>query len=249
MKRKFGISFKFLGHRKAFVAVFFCNGLFKRRLFSVACVGLALGLPHAQAGLFDWTGATGANWATGSNWTNGVAPSNGDSVRFTSGANLVTTNNLTNLQLTQSSGYSLLIDSGAATTIRGNQISLRSGSSGELGLFGAGAHTIAASSAGPYSGTYFSFDQGFTTSGWNGSTFTITAIPEPTTCLAAIGLALLFLGSSLRLTARGVRSSGSEVLCGDSTAKHLLPEQKYFLVKFIISNPRKEPQLQLASNP
>jgi autotransporter-associated beta strand protein len=73
----------------------------------------------------------------------------------------------------------------------------------------------------------FKFDNAFTSS-WNPgtSTFTITAIPEPTTCLAAIGLALLFLGSSLRLTARGVRSGGSEVLCGDSTAKHLLPKQK-----------------------
>jgi autotransporter-associated beta strand protein len=54
---------------------------------------------------------------------------------------------------------------------------------------------IAASSAGPYSGTYFSFDQGFTTSGWNSttSTFTITAIPEPSTYLAAAGLLAMFL--------------------------------------------------------
>ena len=52
---------------------------------------------------------------------------------------------------------------------------------------------IASSSSGPYAGTYFSFDRGFTTSGWNGSTFTITAIPEPSSYVAAAGLLAMFL--------------------------------------------------------
>jgi autotransporter-associated beta strand protein len=78
-------------------------------------------------------------------------------------------------------------------------------------VFGSDISTyIAASSAGPYSGTYFSFDQGFTTSGWNGSTFTITAIPEPATYLATAGLVLLLLASSPRLTARLSRSARAE---------------------------------------
>ena len=55
---------------------------------------------------------------------------------------------------------------------------------------------IASSSAGPYTGTYFSFDQGFTTTAWNGSTFTITAIPEPSTYLAVVGLLGLMLWPS-----------------------------------------------------
>ncbi len=50
---------------------------------------------------------------------------------------------------------------------------------------------------------YFSFDNGFTSS-WNESTstFTITAIPEPSTCLAAVGLiGLMFWPSRRRLVA------------------------------------------------
>jgi len=57
---------------------------------------------------------------------------------------------------------------------------------------------IASSSSGPYTGTYFSFDQGFTTSGWDGSTFTITAIPEPSTVVAAVGLLALMAWPSRR---------------------------------------------------
>ena len=65
---------------------------------------------------------------------------------------------------------------------------------------------IPASSSGPYSGTYFSFDQGFTTS-WNGSdTFTITAIPETSTVVAAIGLAGMMLWPARRRLLRDAKS-------------------------------------------
>jgi autotransporter-associated beta strand protein len=43
----------------------------------------------------------------------------------------------------------------------------------------------------------FGFDNGFT-SDWNGSTFTITAIPEPSTVLAALGLGGLLLWPTVR---------------------------------------------------
>ena len=65
---------------------------------------------------------------------------------------------------------------------------------------------IPASSSGPYSGTYFSFDQGFTTSGWTGSTFTITAIPETSTVVAAIGLAGMMLWPARRRLLRDAKS-------------------------------------------
>jgi autotransporter-associated beta strand protein len=52
---------------------------------------------------------------------------------------------------------------------------------------------IASSSSGSYNNGYFAFADGFTTS-WNGTdTFTITAIPEPSTYVAAAGLLALFL--------------------------------------------------------
>jgi autotransporter-associated beta strand protein len=52
---------------------------------------------------------------------------------------------------------------------------------------------IDASSSGSYSNGYFAFADGFTTS-WNGTdTFTITAIPEPSTLLAASALLAVFL--------------------------------------------------------
>jgi autotransporter-associated beta strand protein len=55
-----------------------------------------------------------------------------------------------------------------------------------------------ASSSGGYNNGYFAFSDGFTTS-WNGTdTFTITAIPEPSTILAAGALALLLAGSRIR---------------------------------------------------
>jgi len=75
---------------------------------------------------------------------------------------------------------------------------------------------IDASSSGSYNNGYFAFADGFTTS-WNGTdTFTITAIPEPSTYLAAAGLLALLLwpvrrrlpGSRLRSAAAG----GSEPL-------------------------------------
>jgi hypothetical protein len=57
---------------------------------------------------------------------------------------------------------------------------------------------IDASSSGNYDNGYFAFADGFTTS-WNGTdTFTITAIPEPSTILAAGALALLLAGSRIR---------------------------------------------------
>ncbi len=49
--------------------------------------------------------------------------------------------------------------------------------------------------------SYFSFDNGFTSS-WDGSTFTITAIPEPSTYAAAVGLLALMLWSLRRRTKR-----------------------------------------------
>jgi autotransporter-associated beta strand protein len=55
---------------------------------------------------------------------------------------------------------------------------------------------------GGFSSSQFSFDNGFT-SNWNGSTFTITAIPEPSTLAAAAGLlALLLSPAGRRLLAR-----------------------------------------------
>jgi autotransporter-associated beta strand protein len=63
-----------------------------------------------------------------------------------------------------------------------------------------------------YTGTAFTSEffninstSGGFTSDWNGSTFTITAIPEPSTCAVAAGLVTLFLGSAGR---RLVRSRG-----------------------------------------
>jgi fibronectin-binding autotransporter adhesin len=52
---------------------------------------------------------------------------------------------------------------------------------------------ISASSTGSFNNGYFAFADGFNTT-WNGSdTFTITAIPEPSTYVAAAGLLALFL--------------------------------------------------------
>jgi autotransporter-associated beta strand protein len=57
---------------------------------------------------------------------------------------------------------------------------------------------IDASSSGNYDNGYFAFADGFTTS-WNGTdTFTITAIPEPSTYLAAAGLLAMMLWSCRR---------------------------------------------------
>jgi hypothetical protein len=56
--------------------------------------------------------------------------------------------------------------------------------------------TFASNVSGSVTNTaFFTFDNGFT-SNWNGSTFTITAIPEPSTYLAAALLlaVLLLLG-------------------------------------------------------
>jgi len=55
---------------------------------------------------------------------------------------------------------------------------------------------------GGFSSSQFSFDNGFT-SNWNGSAFTITAIPEPATVLAALGLVgLLLYPQSKRILGR-----------------------------------------------
>lgn len=55
-----------------------------------------------------------------------------------------------------------------------------------------------------HNGSLFSFDNGFTTS-WNGSTFTITAIPEPATVVAALGLLGLMLWPLRRHVIRAAR--------------------------------------------
>ena len=52
--------------------------------------------------------------------------------------------------------------------------------------------------------TNFTFDNGFT-SNWNGSTFTITAIPEPSTYAAAIGLLGLMLWPSRKRIVRDAK--------------------------------------------
>lgn len=52
--------------------------------------------------------------------------------------------------------------------------------------------------------TNFTFDNGFT-SNWNGSTFTITAIPEPSTYAAAIGLLVLMLWPSRKRIVRDAK--------------------------------------------
>jgi fibronectin-binding autotransporter adhesin len=63
-----------------------------------------------------------------------------------------------------------------------------------------------------YTGTAFTSEffninstSGGFTSDWNGSTFTITAIPEPSTCAVAAGLAALFLGSVGRRLVRATQ--------------------------------------------
>jgi autotransporter-associated beta strand protein len=53
-------------------------------------------------------------------------------------------------------------------------------------------------------GSLFSFDNSFTSS-WNGSTFTITAIPEPSTYLAAAGLLSLMLWPSRKRIVRDAK--------------------------------------------
>jgi autotransporter-associated beta strand protein len=66
---------------------------------------------------------------------------------------------------------------------------------------------IASSSSGNYDNGYFAFADGFTTS-WNSgtSTFTITAIPEPSTYLAAAGLIGLMLWPSRRRLLKDAKS-------------------------------------------
>ena len=60
-----------------------------------------------------------------------------------------------------------------------------------------------ASSSGNYNNGYFAFADGFTTS-WNGTdTFTITAIPEPSTYVVAVGLLGLMLWPARRYFVRG----------------------------------------------
>jgi fibronectin-binding autotransporter adhesin len=60
---------------------------------------------------------------------------------------------------------------------------------------------ISSSSAGSFNNGYFAFADGFNTS-WNGTdTFTITAIPEPSTCVAAAGLLGLLVFSMRRRAA------------------------------------------------
>jgi len=59
---------------------------------------------------------------------------------------------------------------------------------------------------GSLSNAYFSFNNGFT---YNSSTFTITAIPEPSTYVAAAGLLGLFLWSARR---RLFKTAGAQVV-------------------------------------
>jgi autotransporter-associated beta strand protein len=65
---------------------------------------------------------------------------------------------------------------------------------------------ISSSSTGSFSNGYFAFADGFNTS-WNGTdTFTITAIPEPSTYVAAAGLLALFLLPARRRLIKDAKS-------------------------------------------
>lgn len=65
---------------------------------------------------------------------------------------------------------------------------------------------ISASSTGSFNNGYFAFADGFNTT-WNGSdTFTITAIPEPSTYAAAAGLLALFLWPARRRLLKDAKS-------------------------------------------
>ena len=80
---------------------------------------------------------------------------------------------------------------------------------------------IAASSSGPYTGTYFSFDQGFTTSYSEEGSFTITAIPEPSTYFAMAGLLAVFLWPTRRRLIKDIKSIlGRRRPAGDRLASY-----------------------------
>jgi hypothetical protein len=66
---------------------------------------------------------------------------------------------------------------------------------------------IASSSSGNYDNGYFAFADGFTTNWDSGSsTFTITAIPEPSTYVAAVALLGLMLWPSRRRLLKDAKS-------------------------------------------
>jgi len=65
---------------------------------------------------------------------------------------------------------------------------------------------------GALSNAYFSFNNGFT---YNSSTFTITAIPEPSTYVAAAGLLAMFLWSARR---RLFKTAGAQVVASGTSA-------------------------------
>jgi autotransporter-associated beta strand protein len=74
--------------------------------------------------------------------------------------------------------------------------------------------------------SFFTFNNGgIASSSWNGSTFTITAIPEPSTYLAAAGLLALCLWPlRRRLLPESKKAQSTPPLRGGQTLTHLIPQ-------------------------
>ena len=123
---------------------------------AIGCVAASLVLaqmPGAQSATLTWLGTLGTSWSTTtggtSNWSGNAVPANGDTLVFTGGSNLNTSNDLSGLTLSGtaagSGGYSLNINSSSTINIGGSQLlTIGAGSSGEIQLVGTGTHTISA---------------------------------------------------------------------------------------------------------
>jgi len=109
-----------------------------------------------------------------------------------------------NLNIT--GGSILDFGTGASGTLQFQQYSYTGSSPVSVENFFAGNRLqFLGSSFGPANLTQFSFDHGFITA-MEGSYFTITAIPEPSTCLAAVGLLAVFLWPVRRRVIEDFRS-------------------------------------------
>ncbi|NBW97284.1 MAG: hypothetical protein EBR28_11275 [Planctomycetia bacterium] len=108
--------------------------------------------PAAQSATLTWLGTLGTSWSTTSggtsNWSGNAVPANGDTLVFTGGSNLNTSNDLSGLTLSGtaagSGGYSLNINSNSTINLGGNQLTINQGSTHEISLRGTGTHTISA---------------------------------------------------------------------------------------------------------